>query len=118
MSTSLTKLYKVNNDNQAIRLSVTIGDGQIGVTSVNLGSEQMVVNHKNSLLDKEIGNGLNLKGKVLFCTTTVTDVQQATNKTSVTYELKGGQIPFSQTLSETVTSDGDVVFYTATFYFY
>jgi hypothetical protein len=118
MSTSLTKLYRVNNDDQSVQLSITIGDGQVGVTSINLGSEQIVSNHKNSILSMDIGTGEDLKGKTLYCTTSVTDVQSTTNQTSVMYELHGGKIPFSQTLSETVAGDGDVVFYTATFYFY
>lgn len=117
MSTALSKFYRVR-DEDSVTLKITIGHGQVGITSVNLGKERIESDHQNTLELKIPGKGKDLKSKKLFCSTIVADVRTETNATSVTYELIGGVKPFKQTLQETVESEGDVVFYVATFLFY
>ncbi len=116
MSTSLSKFYRIRNTD-LIKLSITIGNGQVGTTYVHLGADQVVAGQKNTFNITLPGTGQELNGKTLYCTTVVADIQTITNETSVTYELTGGVVSFKQTLQETVAGDGDVVFYTAAFDF-
>lgn len=117
MSTSLSKFYQVR-DEDSVTFKITIGHGQVGITSVNLGKERIKSDYQNTLELTIPEKGKDLKGKKLFCSTIVADVRTETNETSVTYELTGGAKPFKQTLQESVESEGDVVFYVATFLFY
>ncbi len=117
MSTSLSKFYKVRGDD-TVTLKINIGHAQVGTTTVNLGLQQLVSGHKDSLSLTLPGTGTDLDGKTLFCSTIVADVRSETNQTSVTYEITGGVSDFKQTLQESVTSNGDVIFYTATFRFH
>jgi GTP cyclohydrolase III len=117
MSTTLSKFYQVR-DEEKVKLKITIGYGQIGTTSVNLGKNKIISDHENTLEETTLGSGKELVSKKLFCSTIVADVRTETNETSVTYELIGGVKPFKQTLQESVESEGDVVFYIATFLFY
>ncbi|MFQ5793888.1 MAG: hypothetical protein ACE5JP_02430 [Candidatus Bipolaricaulia bacterium] len=116
MSTTLSKFYRVRNE-KPVTLTIKIGHGQRGTTSVNLNDEQLVNNHRNTLKQR-IGTGEELNGKTLYCSTIVADIRTETNETSITYELRGGVSQFKQTLQESVESEGDVVFYLATFRFY
>lgn len=117
MSNSLTKLYQVPNSDQEVKLAVRIGHAQLGMTTVSLGTRQLASNHRGTL-EVTVGKGADLNGAQLFCVTTVTDVRTETNQTSVTYELQGGTHTFQETLQETVSNEGDVVFYTAVFHFH
>ena len=49
--------------------------------------------------------------------TVVTDVNDKTNRTSVTYELKGGVQPAEFSLEGTVAEEGDSIIYRASFDF-
>ena len=117
MSTSLSKFYQVREED-TVTLKVTIGHAQHAVTAVYLGKDQIVPGHRNSLELSIPGSGRELNGKTLYCTTVVADVRTETNETSVTFELIGGVKPFKQTLQESVQSEGEVVFYAATFLFW
>ena len=117
MAVSLTEFYRVLK-NRKVFLTIKIGHGQVGDTTVKLGPDTILQNHKNTLRDYEIGLGKELHGKTLICTTTVADVRQETNKTSVTYELEGGARPYQSTMKKTVDKDGDVELYVSTFRFY
>lgn len=116
MNTSLSKLYRVGKGDK-VTLKITIGYAQVGTTTVNLGSNKLVSDQKNTF-ELPIGSGEDLNGKTLYCSTIVADIQKETNQTSVTYELTGGPQGFKQTLQESVENEGAVVFYTATFRFY
>ncbi len=116
MGTLIFHSYQVRDDD-IIKLKVTIGDAQRGVTTVKLGVDELANNHPGQL-ELTIGSGRDLKGKELFCTTTVADVRTETNHTSVTFEVEGGPNSFSETLQKTVKDHGDVVFYVATFSFF
>ncbi|MFH1861807.1 MAG: hypothetical protein ABH878_03245, partial [bacterium] len=84
---------------------------------IHLNDQTISADHIDSLPPKAVGKGSNLIGKVLNCTTTVTDIVPETNDTSITYELTGGIDPFRQTLQTTAPRAGGVIFYTAQFYF-
>ena len=116
MATAITTAYRVRDDDD-ITFGVTIGDAQRGLSTIRLGTQQLAQNVKGSFPQK-LGKGKDLKGKNLFCTTTVTDVRTETNRTSVTYTVEGGPNHFEETLKKTVESHGDAVFYTAEIFFF
>ncbi len=117
MNTTLSKLYRVQ-DQDNLSLVITVGEAQKGTTSIYLDAEELASSDKNARIKRVLGLGSKLKDKVLYCLTIVADIRRETNKTSVTYELTGGQTPFKQSLEESTESHGDVVFYTAIFHFY
>lgn len=116
MSTQLTKLYRVKPTSE-IKLVITIGHAQQGLTTAYLESDKIVNEKKNSLEIILPEKGKDLKGKTLFCSTTVIDVVTETNETSVTYELLGGRQDFKQVLQESVDKEHGVKHYVATFLF-
>ena len=116
MSTTFSKFYKVLREKD-VAVEIFIGHGQVGDTTIYLGNEKIVENKKGNF-EHNLGRGENLNGKSLFCSTIVSDVRSETNNTSVTYKIHGGVNPYEQIMQETVESQGDVVFYTATFTFY
>ncbi len=115
MSTSLTKLYKIANDD--IKFKITIGQGQIAVSDLYLGKQKIGSEIPNSF-ERSIQSNEDLKGKSLYCFTIVSDIQTATNQTSITYELTGGVKPFKKLLSESVDEHGETLLYTSTIILY
>jgi hypothetical protein len=117
MSSSLTKAYQLRKDGTEIKLIISIGEAQLGVTSVSLEND-LIVNNKAGTVERIIGKDSNLVGKSLYCGSTVTDVRTETNRTSITYRLEGGVNVYENTLQETVNNDGEVVRYNASFFFF
>jgi hypothetical protein len=115
MSTTVTKAYQLKKDGTHLKLTVTIGDAQKGVTSVTLGTNSLVSNQEGDV-SLDIGIDNNVIGQTLYCSTTVTDIRTETKQTDVTYQLTGGVSDFQQRLNESVANLGDVVFYGATFF--
>jgi hypothetical protein len=116
MSTSLNAFYRVGDDDR-VTLKITIGHGQTGTSFARLGEEVLASEHPGKLERALPGTGRELRGKVLQCRTTVADIREETNKTSVTYELKGGLTRFEQTLEESVERERDSIRYKAIFNF-
>ncbi len=115
MSTTVTKAYQLKKDGTHLKLAVTIGDAQKGVTSVTIGTKSLVSNQEGEI-SIDIGADNDVAGQTLYCSTTVTDIRSETKQTDVTYQLTGGVSNFQQTLNESVANLGDVVFYGATFF--
>jgi hypothetical protein len=101
--------YKVATD--SVTLSIIVGDAQIGSSLVLRDGVELGRGEINGLT---IGKGPEINGKTLSIKSVVTDVNDATNQTSVTYALSGGIV--EQRLSQTATVDdeGDSVIYRAT----
>ncbi len=112
-----TLLYKVL-PNTPVSLSVVIGDGNVGGTSL-IWDGTTIVQSSDEVSNQPIGNpGENVQGKLLICTTNVQDINPATNKTSVTYTLTGGAQPQDFPLQMEVSEAGDLAIYSVTFGFY
>jgi hypothetical protein len=94
-----------------LQLVVTIGEGQFGSTLVIVGDKMF---DQARQFDADIGLGSELKGKTLEIFSVVTDTNLQTNRTSVTYQLTGGPVPWKQTLMFTVDNERDSVQYVAT----
>lgn len=101
-------MYKVG-DGQ-VRLTVTIGEGQFGSSTVVVGDT--VFDHERRF-DRDIGVGPALIGKKLIIVSVVTDTHPQTNRTSMTYQLRGGPTKSEHTSEFTVEEDNDSVMYVA-----
>jgi hypothetical protein len=81
-----TRLYAVR-PNQPVELNVRIGDAQAGGTSLIFQQNERAVEREWEPIgdaNEDLTNG------VLHCVTTVRDINAMTNRTSVTYTLRGG----------------------------
>lgn len=111
-----TRLYKVGT-NAPVFLTVTIGDSQVGGTTVIFDGQSLGPD------DGEINNlpigkaGDNIQFKLLVCTTNVKDINPASNKTSVTYTLTGGEEPQDFPFEIDASQNGGYAMYAVTFAF-
>lgn len=118
MSTQILEPYKVNTESSdLVSLEVSIGDGQLGITSVYLEDKKRIF-EKEGDFSFQIGKGKDIDNKCLFISTMVRDVQPGTNKTEVTFGLKNGIKEYQGTLKKEVNSEGGVAFYAAYFIFH
>ena len=106
---SVDRTYAV--DTQDVTLSLTIGDGQFGVSDVHLGSQQLV--RASGPITVRVGKGPDIAGQTLVVTSVVNDVNTQTNKMSVSYRLTGGKAADAFVASGTVASQGGVLVFQA-----
>jgi hypothetical protein len=111
---SVTLIADYQVDDKAVQLSVVVGDAQVGASVVKLGKKLLATGDIDKL---PIGNGSQLRGKPLFVKSTVTDVNDSTNQTSLTYRFRCGAQQREFVSSATVDEDGDSVIYRAKFNF-
>jgi hypothetical protein len=90
-------------DGQNVRLHVNIGDGQAGGSSVFLGPDMITAGHE---IDVDLGPGERLRGMLLVISSTVVDVQPATNRVSTFVDLTGGNPPSLPIAQADVVTDG------------
>jgi hypothetical protein len=98
-----------------VRLSIIIGDAQIGVSLVKIEKNQVAKEEK--IKDLPLGKGSELRGKTLSIKTRIADVNTKTNHTSVTYQLIDGTQTTEFYLEGTVEAEGDAISYRATINF-
>jgi hypothetical protein len=106
----LTTDYEVAAGN--VLLSIDIGDAQIGSSIVKLDQEEL---GRGDISELVVGIGPKIRGKALIIKSIVTDVNDSTNHTSITYKLKGGLRDIRYVSSATVDEDGDSIIYRAHF---
>ena len=98
--------YEVANDN--VTLTVTIGNGHLGLVALQLGDELVEGSpFSKQPLKLELGNGTTLADKTLIVSTTVATTNDHTKSTIVTYDLSGGAQPISYA-HEDSGSDRDI----------
>lgn len=96
-----------------VTLEVTTGDGQASGTALLLnGRPHPFIDH---LGPQPIGTDLG--GSMLHVNTVVRDINPATNRTSVTYELRGGARPQQFPFSIEVSVDKGAAHYLVAFIF-
>jgi len=113
MALSLETDYHVGSKD--VTISIVIGDAQLGASVLKIDSKE--IKRGDKIQNFNVGNGPKLKGKTLSIKTVVTDVNDKTNHTSVTYKLKGGAKDNDFYLDATVDNEGDSVIYRAKFNF-
>jgi hypothetical protein len=93
-------------------LTITIGDAQIGRSIVFLDDKKVGIGDFTKF---KIGDGEGIKGKTVNIKSIVADVNDMTNKTSITYVLAGGTTDHSFAATGTVENDGDAMIFKAHF---
>jgi hypothetical protein len=96
-----------------VTLDVSLGEGQKGFIEVLLSGKVLASGTRIEGL--ELGDGQALAGQKLRITSTVTDTNPMTNRTSVTYRLSGGKSDRRYMSRHEVDSEGDTVDYDAIF---
>lgn len=109
-----TQVYMLGGG-ETVTLTVTIGDDQVGGSSVVWEGKTVAQGEVKGLHVGGAEGGLT--GQLLVCTTSVQDINTATNHTSVTYELGGGSADQSFTYTIDVSEPGGTAIYAITFVF-
>jgi hypothetical protein len=109
-----TRTYAVGGSSE-VHLTVTVGDGQVGGSSVLWKGEIIGEGIIDNL--KIGGSGETLKFKTFRCTTRIKDSNPLTNRSSVTYNLRGGQNEREYLFEAEMSSDGAYATYSITFVF-
>jgi len=99
-------------DSKDVKLTIVIGNAQIGASIVKLDKKEKGRGDINNVL---IGSGPSIRGKSIKTKSVVTDVNDQTNKTTITYKLTGGMRDQEFTSSGTVDQNGDSIIYRALF---
>ncbi len=97
-------------------LSVTIGEGQQGRSSLLLDAKE-VLRTSPPIGRFLVGAGTDLVDRTLTIRTVANDVVAATNRLSVTYRLSGGATPAEFTSRGRVDQDNDFLIFEAVFSF-
>jgi hypothetical protein len=96
-----------------VTLTVHIGEGQKGFVEVQV--DGVTIGRGPDIPKLSIGIGPALAGRRLRVTSTVADTSDKTNRTSVTYILKGGQQEQTYKSEQDVDAPGGTVDYDAIF---
>jgi hypothetical protein len=97
-----------------VQLTITIGDGQLGGSSMKLDGKP--VGPTGDITKVRIGAPSALRGKDLEVRTLVGDVNLQSNWTSVTYEFTGVDTA-REVAQHRVKTDGNAVLFRTTFHF-
>ncbi|MFA6402507.1 MAG: hypothetical protein WCX31_12940 [Salinivirgaceae bacterium] len=92
-------------------LTITFGEGQPGNSALKNFDGKYQTGSINNLL---LGKGKSIKGKKLLISSIVTDANENTNHTSVTYTINGNEI---KTFEDDVDTDNSSIYYTTTINF-
>jgi hypothetical protein len=96
-----------------VTLTVDVGEGQKAFVEVMLAGA--VIGSGSRIPELQVGHGPAIAGQKLRITSTVTDTNDKTNRTSVTYTLAGGKETRRFASAHEVDSEGDTVDYDAIF---
>jgi hypothetical protein len=113
---TITDFYDLNDSTEKVSLEVNIGYGQPASSRVFIDFDPAGGQKLNDFL-VELGSNQTLKNKKLIINTTVWDLQDATDQTSVTIKLRGGKQPYQRTATCSVSDQGGVAIYITTIYF-
>ncbi|HEY6359479.1 MAG TPA: hypothetical protein VIX63_00175 [Vicinamibacterales bacterium] len=111
MAVELKDEYRVADGE--VRLAVSIGEGQTGLVSVFLGGVK--ISRSPAPIDLRVGEGSEIRDKLLEVRTIVNDVNSQTNKMSVTYQLTGGTSAMEQVSRGEVGVDNQPLDFVAVF---
>ena len=109
-----TRKYPRKLTRGSVQLTVTIGDGQLGGSTMKLDGKP--IGPTGDIVKERIGTPSELRGKDLEVRTLVSDVNLQGNWTSVTYDLTG--VDAAQEVAQhRVKTDGNAVLFRTTFHF-
>lgn len=100
-----------------VSLSIVVGDAQMGSSVVRRGDERGEVLAIGDVADLALGTGAALRGTAVYVKSIVTDINDATNFTSITYQFRSGGTTTPLELSAAVDAEGESVVYRMTIAF-
>ena len=114
------ELYQIKKDSDdPIKLSITIGHGQLGVTRIYKGVNPVAPDMVGSFTDFNVGSNSELADQNRKIDISVEDVNPITDETSVTIKLEGGAEDKTYELKPIIVEEsGGYAFYFTVFYFY
>jgi hypothetical protein len=111
-------LYKTNNTNNAITMTVSPGDnGQSAVSDANIDGTSLFKGTVGNITNFSLGTNASLEGKFLEVFTLITDTAQDTDLTSFSFSLQGGVAPYQYAMQKTLQSQGASIVYKVTIFF-
>lgn len=105
---TVTARYVVIDDGD-VRLSVTIGDAQTGSSAAHLGRDLFAPGP--DIQDVIVGQGAEIRGKVLVISTIVVDIRPEHDRSSVTVTLRGGHPEVFPLVQAATSSTGGAIPY-------
>ena len=96
-------------DDQLVYVSVVIGEGQLGSSTVLLDGNSVC--HGTAIANQPIGKGQDVRGKNLLITSSMVITNATSNFTSNTVVMNGGQPPPQNWTDRNAGSQGDNVVY-------
>ena len=101
--TSFETEYVVKGDRD-VTIDVTFGNGQFGTSVLRVDRKILNIGELDEFV---VGRGSTLRGHALGLKSIVTDVNDKTNKVSVSYVIDGGAQPLAFGLEGEVENEGD-----------
>lgn len=103
-STTIVDSFATGKENKKLKLKITIEHAQLSKSTVRI-NKKTIGEFENSF-EVELGNTKELWASTLYVTTTETDIDPDSNRTSFALEIIGGEKVYSQKLEKTVASGG------------
>jgi hypothetical protein len=104
---TITGTFPVANA-QDVHLTVDIGDGQLGRSSVAIRGKEIAAGGE---IDGSLGDGDKLRGEALFITSAIKDIRAETNRASVRVTLRCAGVTREFIQADSVKKDGGVIVY-------
>jgi hypothetical protein len=121
-SDTLTDFYQLNNSDQPIKLSITIGNGQNAISKLLLNNQVVQGPETDGSFlrgfEKKLGTNEELTGKKLQITTLILNNGEDINQTYLIVSLNGGLTQYSHKLEHKSSEMGVAVKYTVSIKFY
>jgi hypothetical protein len=103
-------IYNTANSPGQISILCIIGYAQLSITSIYVDGNMYEEQIRESFA-RILGTGIALKGKEIVCLTTVYDIQQNTDNTSVKMKVSGDNGVLNIPVLNLKAKPGEVVFY-------
>lgn len=103
-------IYNTESTTNDISISVDIGYAQPSVTRIFVNGKALNGEIRDSF-NQPLGNADELRGKEVVFFTTVSDMQQNTNETSLKIKVRGGSGVLDVPTLRLMANEGEVVFY-------
>ena len=117
-STSLTDIYHVEETDNPVNISLTIGEeGQSSLSVIKIDNHVLENNLVGSVLNLDIGSNSSIAFKFLTILTIITDVDPEHNMTRIDFEISGGRGDYFHSMEKTVLNQGDSVAYKIEIFF-
>ena len=107
-STTINDYYSIGTDNTEIVLKVKIEHTQLSKSTVRLNKQ--LVGEFNDSFSVSLGKAMDIVGSILYINTTEADIDPDSDLISFGIELFGGNAPYKNYRSQTISAGGYVLY--------